>query len=104
MPLRRISLPDRRQVQYRLFGNLELLVCDLAIAITISITDQLIHPYVGEFLTKAVTDMAQLCGYDEAIAVAIVDLERFNELLFDLRHSPIRDGSFLDLPSIISVN
>merc|ERR1740123_284322 len=69
------------------FGSLchhhlyELLVIDLAIPVYVCLADHLIDLLICELLPKIGHHMAELGRTDEAIAVAIEDLERFDQLL-----------------------
>merc|ERR1719291_1482442 len=59
----------------------ELLVIDLAIPIDVCLTDHLVDFLICELLTEIGHHMAELGRADEAIAVAIKDLECFDQLL-----------------------
>ena len=62
----------------------KLLIVDLAITINVSLTDHLVHLFIRELLTKVGHDVAQLSSTDEAIAIAIENLEGFNQLFFGI--------------------
>merc|ERR1719326_44197 len=53
----------------------EFLVIDLPITVDICLSDHLIDFLVGEFLPQVRHDVAELCGADETVSVAIEDLE-----------------------------
>merc|ERR1712151_584704 len=63
----------------------ELFVVDLPIAVDISLADHLVHLLIGELFPEIGHDMAELCCTDEAIAIAIENLEGLNELLLRVR-------------------
>merc|ERR1719162_2253091 len=60
----------------------ELLIVDLAITINVRLTNHFINLLIRELLSEICHDVAQLCGTDEAVAIAIENLEGLDELLF----------------------
>mmetsp|Transcript_26522 Transcript_26522/g.70382 ORF Transcript_26522/g.70382 Transcript_26522/m.70382 type:complete len:204 (-) Transcript_26522:20-631(-) len=63
----------------------ELLIIDLAVAVNVRLTDHLIHLFVRQLLAQVRHHVAQLCCADEAVAVAVEDLEGLDELLLGVR-------------------
>merc|ERR1712113_455546 len=63
----------------------ELLVIDLAIPIDVRLTDHLIDLLICELLPEIRHHVAELGCADEAVAVAIKDLECFDQLLLCVR-------------------
>merc|ERR1719215_1240220 len=59
----------------------ELLVVDLPISVNVGLADHLIDLFVRQLLAKVRHHMTQLGGADEAIAVAIENLEGLDQLL-----------------------
>merc|ERR1719333_1866683 len=63
----------------------KLLVVDLSITINICLSDHLIYFFVGELLAEICHDVAQLGSTNESVAIAVEDLECFNQFLLGIR-------------------
>eukprot|EP00442_Polarella_glacialis_P057006 CAMPEP_0115076334 /NCGR_PEP_ID=MMETSP0227-20121206/16373_1 /TAXON_ID=89957 /ORGANISM="Polarella glacialis, Strain CCMP 1383" /LENGTH=128 /DNA_ID=CAMNT_0002463471 /DNA_START=127 /DNA_END=510 /DNA_ORIENTATION=+ len=63
----------------------KLFVINLTVTIDVSLTDHFIHLLVSQLLAQIRHDVTKLCCADEAVAVAIEDLEGLDELLFGVR-------------------
>merc|ERR1719517_127415 len=59
----------------------ELLVIDLPVPVHVGLADHLVHFFVGQLLPEIGHHVSKLCCADEAIAVAIEDFERLDQLL-----------------------
>merc|ERR1719506_895979 len=59
----------------------ELLVVDLTISIDICLTDHLVNLLICQLLAQVGHDVTQLSSRDKPVAIAVKDLEGFNELL-----------------------
>merc|ERR1711924_275685 len=59
----------------------ELLIIDLAIAINVGLADHLIDLFISELLPEVGHHVPQLRSTDESIAIAVENLESFDELL-----------------------
>merc|ERR1719476_689784 len=59
----------------------ELLVIDLPVTVDIGLTDHLVDLLIRKLLTQIRHDMPQLGSADEAVAIAVEDLEGLNQFL-----------------------
>merc|ERR1712146_661042 len=59
----------------------ELFVVDLAVTVHVGLSNHLVNLLVRELLPEVGHHVAQLGGADEAVAVAVEDLERLDQLL-----------------------
>merc|ERR1719324_586926 len=75
----------------------KLLVVDLPIPIDVSLTDHLINLFIRKLLPKVCHHMPQLRSTDEAIPVAVKNLEGLNKLLLrvGVLHLPCHQGQEL---------
>jgi hypothetical protein len=75
----------------------ELLVVDLAIAVNIGLTNELIHLLVSDHFTEVGHDVPQLCSRDEAVAILVEQLERLENLVLGVCVLPYVEyqGQFL---------
>lgn len=62
----------------------ELVVVDPAITILIRLTDHLVNLVVGQLLADGSHDVAELSGGNEAVVVAVEDLEGLTDLLLGI--------------------
>merc|ERR1712113_1378194 len=63
----------------------ELLIIDLAIAVDVCLSDHFINFLIRKLLAKVRHDVAKLSCTDEAVTIAIENLERLNQLFFSIR-------------------
>lgn len=65
-----------------------------AITVLVSFPDHLVNFVIGKLLANRGHDMAQLCGRNEAVVIAIEDLKRFPDLLLGIGvlHLPCHHG------------
>merc|ERR1712134_221053 len=80
-----IIAPSKGDFYINLLGHHhldELLIIDLSVSIDISLANHLIDLFVGELLAKIGHHMPQLRSTNESVAIAIENLESFNQLLF----------------------
>ena len=59
----------------------EMLVVDISILVDFSALEQLIHLLIGQLLTQAGEDIAQLTAGNQAIVILVKDLEALDEFL-----------------------
>merc|ERR1719510_2486784 len=87
------------------FGSLghhhldELLVVDLAIPVDVCLADHLIHLLICELLPEIGHHVAELGRTDEAVAIAIKDLECFDQLILRAIKDKNSGKSIVPFPS-----
>eukprot|EP00413_Alexandrium_margalefii_P011874 CAMPEP_0204533936 /NCGR_PEP_ID=MMETSP0661-20131031/12586_1 /ASSEMBLY_ACC=CAM_ASM_000606 /TAXON_ID=109239 /ORGANISM="Alexandrium margalefi, Strain AMGDE01CS-322" /LENGTH=124 /DNA_ID=CAMNT_0051540357 /DNA_START=83 /DNA_END=454 /DNA_ORIENTATION=+ len=77
------SLQPRRSLRHHHLD--ELLVVDLPVAVDVRLADHLVDLLVRELLAQVRHDVAKLGRTDEAVAVAVEDLEGLDQLLLGVR-------------------